>query len=91
MYTHNLDPILMDFGIIIIRWYSLAYIFGIIIGWWYGKKIISHILRNTGLKFKLKNFDDLITYLVISIIIGGRIGYIIFYNFSFTAFGLNFI
>ena len=56
MYTHNLDPILIDFGILIVRWYSLAYIFGIIIGWWYGKKIITHILRNTGLKFKLKNF-----------------------------------
>ena len=83
MYTHNLDPILIDFGILIVRWYSLAYIFGIIIGWWYGKKIITHILRNTGLKFKLKNFDDLITYLVISIIIGGRIGYIIFYNFNY--------
>ncbi len=83
MYTHNLDPILIDFGIIIIRWYSLAYIFGIIIGWWYGKKIITHILSNTGLKFKLKNFDDLITYLVISIIIGGRIGYIIFYNLNY--------
>ena len=32
MYTHNLDPILLDFGLIAIRWYSLAYIFGIIIG-----------------------------------------------------------
>ena len=83
MYTHNLDPILIDFGILIVRWYSLAYIFGIIIGWWYGKKIITHILRNTDLKFKLKNFDDLITYLVISIIIGGRIGYIIFYNLNY--------
>jgi phosphatidylglycerol:prolipoprotein diacylglycerol transferase len=83
MYTHNLDPILIDFGILIVRWYSLAYIFGIIIGWWYGKKIITHILRNTGLKFKLKNFDELITYLVISIIIGGRIGYIIFYNLNY--------
>ena len=83
MYTHNLDPIVIDFGILIVRGYSLAYSFGIIIGWWYGKKIITHILRNTGLKFKLKNFDDLITYLVISIIIGGRIGYIIFYNLNY--------
>tara|TARA_B100001063_G_scaffold239389_1_gene262880 strand:+ start:2752 stop:3486 length:735 start_codon:yes stop_codon:yes gene_type:complete len=66
-----------------IRWYSLAYIFGIIIGWWYGKKIIIHILRNTSLKFKLKDFDDLITYLIISIILGGRVGYIIFYNLNY--------
>ena len=53
MYTHNLDPILIDFGLIVIRWYSLAYIFGIVIGWWFGKKIISHVLKKTNLKFKL--------------------------------------
>ena len=83
MYTHNLDPILIHFGFIAIRWYSLAYIFGIIIGWWFGKKIISHILINTNLKFKLNYFDDLISYLIIAIIVGGRIGYAIFYNFEY--------
>ncbi len=83
MYTHNLDPILLDFGLIVIRWYSLAYIFGIIIGWWFGKKIIRHILKTTNLKFNLNDFDDLITYIVISIIAGGRLGYVIFYNFNY--------
>ena len=83
MYTHNLDPIFIDFGFIIIRWYSLAYIFGIVIGWWYGKKLISHILKDINLKFNIKEFDDLITYLIISIIIGGRLGYIIFYNLGY--------
>ena len=83
MYTHNLDPVLLDFGIIVIRWYSLAYIFGIVIGWWMGKKLIRHILKNTNLKFKLEDFDDIISYLIISIILGGRIGYVIFYNFEY--------
>ena len=83
MYTHNLDPILFDFGLITIRWYSLSYIFGILIGWWLGKKIISHILQKTHLKFKISDFDDLISYLIISIIIGGRIGYAIFYNLDY--------
>ena len=83
MYTHNLDPIFIDFGFIIIRWYSLAYIFGIVIGWWYGKKLINHILKDINLKFNIKEFDDLITYLIISIIIGGRLGYIIFYNLGY--------
>jgi phosphatidylglycerol:prolipoprotein diacylglycerol transferase len=83
MYTHNLDPILLDFGLIVIRWYSLAYIFGIIIGWWFGKKIIRHILKTTNLKFNLNDFDDLITYIIISIIAGGRLGYVIFYNFNY--------
>ena len=83
MYTHNLDPVLVDFGFIVIRWYSLAYIFGIILGWWFGKKIINHIIKATHLKFNIKEFDDLITYLIISIIVGGRLGYIIFYNLGY--------
>ena len=83
MYTHNLDPVLIDFGFIVIRWYSLAYIFGIILGWWLGKKIIKHVIEGVNLKFNIKEFDDLITYLIFSIIIGGRLGYILFYNLSY--------
>ena len=83
MFTHNLEPILIDFGFLALRWYSLAYIIGVLIGWWYGKKIITNITLKKENKFNLKDFDDLITYLIISIIIGGRIGYIVFYNFSY--------
>ena len=83
MYTHNLDPVLINLGFVIIRWYSLAYIFGILIGWWLGKKIITHISKNLVVKFNPNKFDDLITYLIISIIIGGRLGYIIFYNLNY--------
>ena len=83
MFTHNLDPVLFDFGFVAIRWYSLSYVAGILIGWWLGKKIIIKRFKNIGKKFDLEEFDDLITYLIISIIIGGRIGYIIFYNFDF--------
>ena len=83
MFTHNLDPILLDFGFIAIRWYSLAYIAGIVIGWWLGKKIIIKRFQNISQKFNLREFDDLITYLIIYIIIGGRVGYIIFYNLEY--------
>ena len=83
MYTHNLDPVFIDFGFIVIRWYSLAYIFGIILGWWLGKKIINHINKKANIKFNVKEFDDLITYLIISIIIGGRLGYVVFYNLGY--------
>ena len=83
MYSHNLDPVLIDFGFMAIRWYSLAYIVGIIIGWWYGKKILNHISKNVDLKFNLREFDDLITYIIISLIIGGRLGYVIFYNINY--------
>ncbi len=83
MYTHNLDPILFDFGLIEIRWYSLAYIFGILIGWWLGKKLIVKKFHDIDLKFDVTEFDNLVTYLIISIIVGGRLGYVVFYDFQF--------
>ena len=81
MYTHNLDPVLFDFGFFVIRWYSLAYIFGILIGWWLGKRIIVKKFQNRN--FNIKEFDNLITYIIISMLLGGRIGYILFYNFGY--------
>jgi phosphatidylglycerol---prolipoprotein diacylglyceryl transferase len=83
MYTHNLDPVLFNFGFLVIRWYSLAYIFGILIGWWLAKKIILKKFQNLNFNFDIKEFDNLITYLIISMLLGGRIGYVLFYNFGY--------
>ena len=85
MIVHNFDPVLIDLGILQIRWYSLAYILGILIGWIYANKIIKSTLDNK-YNFKqvtTKHFDDLIIYLILGIILGGRLGYVIFYNFDF--------
>ena len=76
MYIHNLNPVIFDFGILSLRWYSLAYLIGIIFGWWYGKKIILQINKKDNKNFNSNIFDDYITYVVISIIVGGRIGII---------------
>ena len=83
MYTHNLDPVLLDFGFFAIRWYSLSYVLGIILGWWMGKRIIKNLLFKINFNFNLKEFDDLISYLIISLILGGRLGYIFFYNLGY--------
>ena len=83
MYIHNLNPIVFDFGILSLKWYSLAYLFGVIFGWWYGKKIILFINNKYNNNFKLDLFDDYITYVIISIIIGGRLGYVLFYNLNY--------
>ena len=85
MIIHNFDPVLIDFGIIQIRWYSLAYILGIIFGWLYAVRIIRITSEN---KYNFKQistiqFDELIVSLVIGIIFGGRLGYIIFYDFAY--------
>ena len=83
MYIHNLNPIIFDFGYLSLRWYSLAYLIGIIFGWWYGRKIIFKINQRLNLNLKLAFFDDYITYIILAIIIGGRLGYVIFYNLSY--------
>jgi len=77
MFINNFDPIAFQIMSFEIRWYSLAYIAGIIIGWLLCKKIL---IQKSDINEK---FDDYITYLVIGMIIGGRLGYIIFYNFSY--------
>jgi len=83
MYIHNLEPVLVDLGFIAIRWYSLAYIFGILLGWWLAKNIIKTKFIVSKYKFSSIEFDDLIGYLIISMILGGRLGYIIFYNLDY--------
>ncbi len=83
MYIHNLEPVIFKLHFFELRWYSLAYILGIIIGWWLGKKILNFKSNNEKISFDTKNFDDLISYIIISIILGGRIGYILFYNFKY--------
>ena len=77
MFINNFDPVAFQIFSFEIRWYSLAYIFGIIFGWLYCKK---NLIKDKKL---LNLFDDLITYLIIGIILGGRIGYILFYNFEY--------
>lgn len=83
MYIHDLNPVLINFGFFEVRWYSLAYIFGILVGWWLAKRIIDFKIQNKIIDFDSKVFDDLISYIIISIIVGGRFGYIIFYNLSY--------
>ena len=83
MYTHNLDPVVLNFGFLVIRWYSLAYIFGILIGWWLGKIIILKKFHNLNFNFDIKEFDNLITYIIVFMLLGGRIGYVLFYNLGY--------
>jgi len=91
MIIHNFDPILIDLGFFQIRWYSIAYILGILIGWIYANKIIKSTLNNkyNFRQITTKQFDDLIIYLVVGIIIGGRLGYIIFYNLDYYVQNLS--
>ena len=77
MFINNFDPVALEIFSLEVRWYSLAYIFGIILGWILAKKLF---IKDIEIKNK---FDDYLTYLIIGIILGGRLGYIIIYNLSF--------
>ena len=84
MIVHNFDPVFIDLGVFQIRWYSIAYIVGIILGWIYAIKIIKEMTRKHNFTIiKQAVFDDLIIYLIIGIVLGGRLGYVIFYNFEY--------
>ena len=74
MFINNFDPVAFQVFSLEIRWYSLAYIFGLILGWIYCKKFLIHE------KIIKELFDDFITYLIIGIIIGGRLGYVLIYD-----------
>ena len=85
MIVHNFSPIMIDLGLFQIRWYSMAYILGIVLGWIYAKNIIKKIQKNdyNFSSIKVSQFDDIIIYLVLGIILGGRLGYVVFYNFEY--------
>ena len=77
MFINNFDPVAFEILSLEIRWYSLSYIIGIILGWIYCKK---KLIKD---KYILNLFDDFITYLIIGIILGGRLGYALFYNLKY--------
>lgn len=77
MFSNNFDPVAFNLLGIDIRWYSLSYILGILLGWLYINKRLINGEENKVL------FSDYITYLILGIIIGGRLGYVLFYDFSY--------
>jgi phosphatidylglycerol:prolipoprotein diacylglycerol transferase len=62
-----------------IRWYSIAYLAGILLGWWYLLKLID----KPGAPMARRHADDMVFYATLGIILGGRIGYVLFYNPAF--------
>jgi phosphatidylglycerol:prolipoprotein diacylglycerol transferase len=75
----GLDPVALDLGFFQLRWYSLAYLAGIFIGYWYMLKLI----KQPGAPMARRHADDLVFYAALGIILGGRVGYVLFYNLSY--------
>jgi phosphatidylglycerol---prolipoprotein diacylglyceryl transferase len=72
----GLSPVALHIGAFDLRWYSLAYLAGIFVGFWYLLKL----LRQPGAPMARRHADDLVFYAALGIILGGRIGYVLFYN-----------
>jgi phosphatidylglycerol---prolipoprotein diacylglyceryl transferase len=72
----NLSPVALDLGFFQLRWYSLAYIAGILIGWWY----LTKLLDQPGAPMARRHADDFVFYATLGIILGGRLGYAAFYD-----------
>ena len=72
----NIDPVIIAFGPLAISWYSLSYVVSILLGWYYVLKLI----ETNSLDISKKNIDDFVSWAIIGIIIGGRLGYVLFYD-----------
>ncbi|MBV9883926.1 MAG: prolipoprotein diacylglyceryl transferase [Sphingomonadaceae bacterium] len=72
----GIDPVIVHLGPLALRWYSMAYLFGIILGWWY----LLILLRQPGAPMARRHADDLVFYGTLGVILGGRLGYVLFYK-----------
>lgn len=72
----GLDPVALDLGFFTLKWYSLAYLAGILIGYWYLLKLIAQ----PGAPMARRHADDMIFYATLGIILGGRLAYVLFYK-----------
>jgi phosphatidylglycerol---prolipoprotein diacylglyceryl transferase len=81
-----IDPVLISFGPIAIRWYALAYIVGILLGWLYARALIRREqLWDGGVPMTVADYDDFVLWVTLGIILGGRLGYVLFYNPAYFA------
>ncbi|WP_259780907.1 prolipoprotein diacylglyceryl transferase [Aestuariispira ectoiniformans] len=75
----DIDPIALDLGIVQIRWYALAYITGLVFGWWYAMRVA----KSAPNVITPKHVDDFMVWAVVGVIIGGRLGHVLFYYPSY--------
>ncbi|GBD43913.1 Prolipoprotein diacylglyceryl transferase [bacterium HR40] len=76
-----IDPVAIAIGPIAIRWYALAYLAGLLLGWWLARRLVAR----PGWKLRPEALDDLLVYVTLGIVLGGRLGYVLVYNPSYYA------
>ena len=79
-----IDPVLVELGPFPVRWYALAYLAGLLLGWWLAQRLIARndLFAGVGPP-KLAQLDDLLLWAAIGIVCGGRLGFVLFYNLDY--------
>ncbi len=81
-----IDPVLFSVGPFALRWYALAYIAGILLGWFYARALIrTQAVWGGPAPLTVADFDDFVFWVTLGIILGGRAGYVLFYNPAYFA------
>ena len=80
----NIDPVAFSIGPVSVKWYGISYVVSILLGWLYARKIAStpRLWRNDTPAFTVTDLDDFVFWAAIGIVVGGRLGYILFYDFA---------
>lgn len=78
----NIDPVIVNLGPLAIHWYGVGYIVGILFAWWYAKRLITNpkLWQNGVLPMKPEDLDDFVVWAAIGVVLGGRTGYVLFYD-----------
>lgn len=78
----NIDPVALSFGPVSIKWYGLAYMTGLIVGWLYVRRLLEtpHLWAGANPPLSLAKVDDLLLYSTLAIILGGRLGQVLLYD-----------
>lgn len=80
----SIDPVLIELGPFAIRWYALAYVAGLLLGWWMAKRLCERpALWGGRSPIPPEAFDDAVVWIAFGVILGGRIGYVLFYNLAY--------
>lgn len=78
----DIDPIALAIGPFSIRWYALAYVVGLLGGWFYARRLVAdEALWGAVRRPAPTDIDDMIVWVALGVVLGGRIGYVLFYNF----------
>ncbi len=80
----EIDPVIVQFGPLAIHWYGLAYVVGILFAWWYAKRLAAdtRLWPNDIVPMKPEDLDDFLVWAAVGVVLGGRVGYILFYDFA---------